>query len=172
MPLLPQPAEPQKTEVTAEAQTPPAETPVLEAAPVPETTPEKGKEVFVEGEPMPAIAAPVVEHPPETPASLPVAVAPLIETPKDPVQEKIDAIFERNVGDAFAELQPLQQEAFRVAAEQAAAAVRALLSAPKLEPPKIRDVVAGVLRLLPETNPWWVEQEAALKTQALLALRA
>jgi len=170
--LSSQPAEPQTTETNIETPTAPVEAPVLEAAPQSETAPATGQEVYVEGEPLPA-PAPVAEIKQE---ALAVSSAParpaLVEIPKDPIQKKIDDIFERNVADAFGELQPLQQEAFRVAAETAAASVRALLSAPKLEPAKIRESVAGILRLLPETNPWWVEYEAMLKTQALLELRA
>jgi len=168
MPLSPQPTEPQTTETNIETPV----TPVVEVAPTVETAPAKEQEVYVEGEPLPATTPVAVikqEAPVETPGS---TRATLVEIPKDPVQIKIDGIFERNVADAFGELQPLQQEAFRVAAETAARAVRALLSAPKLEPAKIREVVTGVLRLLPETNPWWVEQEAALKTEALVSLRA
>lgn len=172
MPLSPLPAEPQTTEASIETPAAPIETPVLEAVPTIETAPIKEREVYVEGEPLPTQAPEAVsklEAP--SPAPTPVRAAP-VEIPKDPIQKKIDDIFERNVADAFGELQPLQQEAFRVAAETAAASVHALLSAPKLEPTKIRAVVAGILQLLPETNPWWVEQEAALKTEALVALRA
>ncbi len=168
--LSSQPAEPQTTETNIETPTAPVEAPVLEAAPQSETAPATGQEVYVEGEPLPA-PAPVAEIKQEAPPPTPARAA-LVEIPKDPAQEKIDKIFEANIADAFGELQPLQQEAFRVAAETAAASVRALLSAPKLEPAKIRESVAGILRLLPETNPWWVEYEAMLKTQALLELRA
>lgn len=174
MPLSLQPVEPQNTKAIAETQATPVEAPILEVAETPETAPEKGQEVYVEGEPLPPGALP---PPQETaaPQALTRETHPApVEIPKDPIQLIIEKKLETGVAEAFSELEPLAQEAFKVEGENTGAAVRALLSAPKFDAKQVKrifDLVRKWLSLLPNTNPWWVEQWAKAKTGALVRVR-
>lgn len=174
MPLSSQPVEPQTTKINIETSAAPVETPILEVAGTPETTLEKGQEVYVEGEPLPPGVLPPAQE-----TSVPQAPAQetrpaLVEIPQDPVQLVIEKKLEAGVGEAFSALEPLAQEAFKVEGENIGATVRALLSAPKLGPKQVKEIFDSVhrwLSLLPGTNPWWVEQEAKAKTGALVRVR-
>ncbi|MEK7532300.1 MAG: hypothetical protein AAB579_01700, partial [Patescibacteria group bacterium] len=165
------------SETTIETPPAPVETPVLEAAPeatpLSETASEKGKEVYVDGEPLPHGVLP---PPQETPAAVPVeATRPaLVEIPQDPIQHAIEKKLEAGVGEAFAALEPLAQEVFKVEGEHTGAAVRALLAARTLGPQQVKGIFVSVhrwLSLLPDTNPWWIEQEAHAKMGALVRVR-
>ncbi len=165
MPLLPQPAESQKVE-----------TPVLEVAPTPETAAPsvEHKEVFVDNEPLPPGVLP---PPQETLAPAPPVQETrpaLVEIPRDPIQLTIEKKLEAGVGEAFAALEPLAQEAFKGEGENTGAAVRALLSAPTFGSKQVKGIFDSVhrwLSLLPSTNPWWVEQLAHAKMGALVRVR-
>lgn len=146
------------------------------------TTPETGAiapsvkhtEVYVEGEPLPPGVLPPRQETAAPPAPAQETRPALVEIPHDPIQRTIEKKLEAGVDEAFAALEPLAQEAFKVRGENTGAAVRALLSAPTLGPKQVREIFDSVhrwLSLLPNTNPWWVEQEAKAKTGALVRVR-
>lgn len=146
---------------------------IPEIAPLaPQEIPEK--EVYVEGEPLPPSALP-----PRQETAAPQALAretrpASIEISKDQIQLTIEKKLEMGVAEAFSALEPLAQEAFKVEGENTGTAVRALLSAPKFNAKQVKklfDLVHRWLSLLPNTHPWWVEQEAKAKTGALVRVR-
>lgn len=145
-----------------------------EQAPVVET--KTGPDIYVEGEPLPpGVLASAKETAPETATAAPqqetVAPAPVSE---DPAQKAIESKMETGVEEAFGALEPLAQQAFLARGQEAAFAVRNLLTAPTLDAKTVKgltDTVRGWLALLPGASPVWLEQQTWATVGSLMEIR-
>ncbi|MBI2444017.1 MAG: hypothetical protein HYV42_02115 [Candidatus Magasanikbacteria bacterium] len=136
----------------------------------PEAAPEATPETVAEKEAA-AAAAPAEEAKPKlrllprlrkTPPALPKT--------RDEVTVRIEKILEEGVGDAFARLSPVAKEEFKLKGEETARAIRTLLQATHVKVKKIFRLILAWLKMLPGINRFFLEQEAKIKTDKIIAL--
>ena len=77
---------------------------------------------------------------------------------------------EEGLSDAFRVMTPIQKQEFKIAGEKTAFEIRQLLRATKIKIKKIFQLLLGWLRLLPGINRYFLEQEAKIKADKILAL--
>ncbi|MBI4090021.1 MAG: hypothetical protein HY421_01325 [Candidatus Kerfeldbacteria bacterium] len=89
----------------------------------------------------------------------------------DPLVKEIEDILSADLGPMYRTMSPSQQRVFRVEGERTAAAVRRLLEQAKLKVKTILDLIRRWLRLIPGVSKFFLEQEAKIKTDRVLAVR-
>lgn len=109
---------------------------------------------------------PVVEEAPV--AAAPVAAQPAA-APKDPLLADIESALQEDLEDLYKQLPPARQKQFRVRGEQAATSIRQLLVSAHANVKKIFQIIADWLKLIPGVNRFFLEQEAKIKTDKILA---
>lgn len=90
---------------------------------------------------------------------------------KDAVMMEVEQIMEDGIRDAFRELTPIQQERFKIKGEETAWKIRELLRAAHVKVKKIFQLLLEWLKMLPGVNRFFLEQEAKIKTDKILALK-
>ena len=157
------------------------ETPAAIAAPeaapqaaIPETEAPAMIEVEVERPILPAkeIAPPAPEIAVES--VVPPVKAPLAPAVAPPVEEElakvVGNILEEDLDVLYRELTPEEQEVIKKKGEETAQKISALLTAAKIKAKKIITLIVAWLRLIPKVNKYFIEQEAKIKTDKILAL--
>ncbi|MSU75063.1 MAG: hypothetical protein EXS55_00905 [Candidatus Magasanikbacteria bacterium] len=89
---------------------------------------------------------------------------------RDGVTVKIEKIMEDGVGDAFSRLSPVAREEFKLKGEETARAIRLLLQNTHIKVKKIFELILNWLRMLPGINRFFLEQEAKIKTDRIIAI--
>ncbi len=97
----------------------------------------------------------------------PMKAIPLMS---DPLTQKIEKILEENVGDAYSRLSPLAQQEFKLKGEVVSQKISDLLKSTHIKVKKIFQLILEWLRLLPGINRFFLEQEAKIKTDRIIAL--
>ncbi len=147
---------------------PETQTPVAtpEIAPTPEQEPQT--EAASE---QPEMAAPTQEAEKNAPRKPLKKRGPVvIPQHRDEVTVKIEKILEEGVGDAYARLSPVAKQEFKMKGEEAARDIRELLKATHVKVKKILHIILEWLKLLPGVNKFFLEQEAKIKTDRIIAL--
>lgn len=88
----------------------------------------------------------------------------------DPLTQKIEKILEENVSDAYSRLSPIAQQEFKLKGEIASQKISELLKTTHIKVKKIFQLVLEWLKLLPGINRFFLEQEAKIKTDQIIAL--
>ncbi len=113
---------------------------------------------------------------PETSTRAPVAIHQQNSHPepipslKDPFILQIEKIMEENLGDVFLALTPVQKQQFKIKGEETANKIRQILSTTKVRLGKIIRLIFDWLKLLPGINRFFLEQEAKIKAEKIIAL--
>lgn len=89
---------------------------------------------------------------------------------RDEVTVRIEKILEDRVGDAYNRLSPVAKQEFKIKGEETARQIRELLSSTHIKVKKIFRLILEWLKMLPGVNRFFLEQEAKIKTDRLLAL--
>lgn len=89
---------------------------------------------------------------------------------RDDLTLKIEHVMEDGLKDAFVSLSPLEQQEFKLKGEQTARAIRNLLGETKIKIKKIFQLLLEWLKLLPGVNRFFLEQEAKIKVDQILAI--
>ncbi|MFA6105301.1 MAG: hypothetical protein WC725_01725 [Patescibacteria group bacterium] len=89
---------------------------------------------------------------------------------RDPVAQKIEKILEENVGEAYSRLSPIAKEEFKIKGEITAKKIAELLSSTHVKVKKVFQLIMEWLKMLPGINRFFLEQEAKIKTDRILAL--
>lgn len=89
---------------------------------------------------------------------------------RDNLAIEIEHIMEDGLGDAFRTLPPLQQQEFKLKGEQTAIQIRSLLQETKIKVKKIFELLIEWLKFLPGVNRFFLEQEAKIKADHIMAL--
>ena len=97
----------------------------------------------------------------------PAVVRPVIA---DPLTQKIEKILEENVGDAYSRLSPIAKQEFKLKGEKVADKISILLKSTHIKVKKIFQLILEWLRFLPGVNHFFLEQEAKIKTDRIIAL--
>lgn len=91
--------------------------------------------------------------------------------PRDEMAVRIEKILEEGLNDSFQRLSPIAKEEFKLKGEQTASKIRELLRAAHVKVKKIFRLIYNWLRLLPGINRFFLEQEAKIKTDKIIALK-
>ncbi len=134
--------------------------PVPERRPLPETLPP----VEVEG-PRPA--------PTSAPAPAPVPARPPTPSVSGKPAElvAIESVLSENLGDLYQQLDPATQERFKTKGEETATKIELLFQSAKASAKKVLDLIRSWLSIIPGVNKFFLEQEAKIKTDKVMALK-
>jgi hypothetical protein len=90
---------------------------------------------------------------------------------RDELTIQVEKVMEDGLADAFRELTPIQKQEFKIKGEQTAFAIRALLKKSHIKAKEIFKLIMEWLKLLPGINKFFLEQEAKIKTDKIIALK-
>ena len=90
---------------------------------------------------------------------------------KDAVMIKIEKIMEEGLNDSYQRLSPVAKQEFKLKGEQTAVQIRDLLKSAHVKIKKILRLILDWLRMLPGINHFFLEQEAKIKTDKIIALK-
>ncbi len=93
-----------------------------------------------------------------------------IPTIKDEITRRVERVMEEGLGDAYRELTVVQQQEFKIKGEETAWKIRQLLKRGHIKIKEIFKLLVEWLRLLPGINKFFIEQEAKIKADKILAL--
>lgn len=117
--------------------------------------------------PQPALKESIGQKPRPSIKKRPVLPPPA----KDEVVIKIEKILEEGLNDSFQRLSPIAQQEFKLKGEQTATQLRDLLKDTHVKIRKILRLILDWLRMLPGINHFFLEQEAKIKTDRIMALK-
>lgn len=104
----------------------------------------------------------------EQPSSAPASVVPARRI--DPLTAEVEEIMSEDLGTEYAKLTPQQRIVFRREGEKAASKIRILLEHARVKAKSIIEIIRRWLRLIPGVNKFFLEQEAKIKADKILAL--
>jgi hypothetical protein len=142
----------------------------------PEFVKEAPSEIEIQKEkeaiPSPEVVLPKIEEKKEEPVlSAPAAPTPAAPA-KSPFLEKIEDVLQEDLEDIYFQLPAEKQAEFRQTGEETASKIVLLLSSVKVQVRKILELIVKWLRVIPHVNKYFLEQEAKIKTDKLLELKA
>lgn len=129
-----------------------------------EATPERASQ--------PAAAVPEVQ-PVDLPSS-PVILAPPVaaNAPTDPMVKRVEDILSDGMGSAYASMDQVTQQKFKAVGETTAVTITRMLGQTKIQVKKIVQLILVWLRIIPNVNAFYLEQEAKIKTDALMRMNS
>src|SRR3989338_152946 len=89
---------------------------------------------------------------------------------RDAVTRQVEQIMAAGLEDAYREMTPLQRQEFKIEGEKTAWEIRNLLRAGRAKIKKIFQLILRWLRLLPGVNKFFLEQEAKIKADKIMAM--
>lgn len=101
----------------------------------------------------------------------PKKAKPIIPQVKDEMTQKIEKIMEEDLKDAFLELTPVQKQEFKIKGDEVLGKIRLLMNKTKINIKKIIKLLLSWLKILPGINKFFLEQEAKIKADKILALK-
>lgn len=114
-----------------------------------QAAPEAKVQTAAEGQPATVVAAPVV--------------------PKDEITVKIEKILEDGMADYFKELPPEAKERFQKKGQEVAGELTGMVRLFKVQVKVVLELVKAWLLTIPSVNKYFLEQEAKIKTDGILA---
>ena len=93
------------------------------------------------------------------------------QPPADLMVKNIESTMAEGLEDAYKEMDPALQQRFKQTGEDTANAISKLLQQSKLQVKKIVTLLLRWLRLIPRVNPYYLEQQAKIKADAIVALK-
>lgn len=90
---------------------------------------------------------------------------------RDALVVEVEKVMEEGLKEAWKELGPIQRQEFKIKGEQTAVQIRELLKAAHVKVKKIFRLIVEWLKMLPGINRFFLEQEAKIKTDKILALK-
>lgn len=102
----------------------------------------------------------------------PVPVHPTSFAPtKDPALLSIEHILADGMDSAYTSMDAATQVRFKQVGEATAVTLARMMEQTKIQVKKIVQIILVWLRIIPNVNPFYLEQEAKIKADALLALK-
>jgi hypothetical protein len=90
---------------------------------------------------------------------------------RDEMTLKIEKIMEEDLKDAFTELTTVQKQQFKIKGEETAEKIKLLLTKTKINIKKVVKLLLEWLKILPGINKFFLEQEAKIKADKIIALK-
>jgi hypothetical protein len=106
------------------------------------------------------------EKPGITTVTTPMVAPP----PKSGTLVKIEKILEEDLEDFYFSMPPEQQKAFKEKGEETASAIENMVRAGKAIGRKILKLIRAWLKMIPGVNKFFLEQEAKIKTDKVMAM--
>ncbi|MBP9748865.1 hypothetical protein KBD18_01540 [Patescibacteria group bacterium] len=107
----------------------------------------------------------------ESPAlSVPLPIAPAQQRTKDPVLKQVEEILEEDLGETYNSLPPELRAKFKEQGEVVATSIQRMIGGAKVHAKKVLQLVVTWLRIIPHINRFFLEQEAKIKTDRIIAL--
>lgn len=103
-------------------------------------------------------------------AVVPNVVAPIVQ--KDQITKDIEAVLAADLTDVFLQLAPEKRLAFKEAGERVAQKISIMMQTGKVQVRRMLDLIRDWLRLVPGVNKYFLEQEAKIKADTLIAYYA
>lgn len=110
---------------------------------------------------------PVDLVPPPNPVPISLAVQPST----DVLVKSVENTMAEGLEEAYKKMDPALQQQFKQTGEETANAISKLLQQSKIQVKKIVTLLLRWLRLIPRVNPYYLEQQAKIKADALVALK-
>lgn len=107
----------------------------------------------------------LVPAPNLTPA--PVAIHP----PSNKLVKDIEGAMASGLEDAYLAMDAATQQQFKQVGEETASAIEQLLQQSKIHIKKIVTLLLRWLKIIPQVNPYYLEQQAKIKADAIVALK-
>lgn len=123
--------------------------------------PAMGADVRAEAAPAPAK---------ETAPAAKAAAVPAMPEQKDKYRVRVERVLEQNLWDLYFALPQGAREKFKAQGEAAAAALRTAIESKRVKPSQVLKPVLKWLKTIPKVNPYFLEQEAKIKTDQIMAL--
>jgi len=138
------------------------------------STPETGAayEIPQTSETVPNLAESGVNKPEIPSPTQPVVSAISAVAPKSAALTKIETVLEEDLDQIYFQLPPEKQAEFRAKGEETASKIVSLMSQAKIQVKKILDLIMDWLKIIPGINRFFLEQEAKIKTDKILALKS
>lgn len=102
-------------------------------------------------------------------SAAPVVVSPSL---KSETLLRIEQVMEERLQSVFHEMSPNVKVVFKQKGEQTASEIEVLMHKVKIQSKKIFHLLFAWLRIIPGVNQYFLEQEAKLKTDELLQMKA
>ena len=134
-----------------------------------EQPPERGAEApTVSSAERPAVS----ERKPVAPA-IPMSSVPVVpaRTAKSPMLYQVENILEEDLVELYRQLTPEQRKQFKAEGERTARKIETLLKKAIVTVMEIIRLIRRWMRLLPGANVFFIEQEAKIKAERILALK-
>lgn len=95
----------------------------------------------------------------------------IIPQVKDQLTVDIENVMEEGLKDVFNELDTIQREEFKIKGEETAIQIRNIMRQAKIKAKAIIKLLIAWLKMLPGVNRFFIEQEAKIKADKIMALR-
>ncbi len=89
---------------------------------------------------------------------------------KDEITVRIEKVMEEGIADAYRELTPIQKQEFKMKGEETAYKIRELMKKTHVKIKDIFRLIYEWLRMLPGINKFFLEQEAKIKADKIIAI--
>jgi len=90
---------------------------------------------------------------------------------KDELTVKVEKIMEEGLREAYEKMPPIAQQEFKIKGEETAEKISQLLKKTHIKIKKIFALIFDWLKMIPGINYFFLEQEAKIKTDRILALK-
>lgn len=99
------------------------------------------------------------------------AVAPPPLQPLNPQRQQIESILQADLLELYQSLDEPTRQRFKLVGEETATKIEVLLQSTKVQVKKIVELIKQWLKIIPHLNKHFIEQEAKIKTDRLLATK-
>ena len=90
---------------------------------------------------------------------------------KDPTMLKVEKIMEEGLREAYEKMSPVAKQEFKIKGEETAEKIGQLLKKTHIQVKKIFTLIFEWLKIIPGVNYFFLEQEAKIKTDKIIALK-
>ena len=142
----------------------PVQSPASEIEKIAESQKEKPVVVIAE---KPAVEKELPSRPAPAPAPVPQSPASFTV---DPITKEIEGILEEDLAKVDANLPDAVKPQFKAQGEFVARSIREMVVRAKVKTRKVLKLIIGWLKMIPGVNKFFLEQEAAIKTQKIIIL--
>jgi len=140
-----------------------------EAPPAPESAPEKALErVRPAFEIKEEVVRPPVMPKKPLPASAQTVAEPL---PKSQLQHQVEGVLEEGMASVYLKLSPEKRAEFKKAGEETALKITKMLQQAVLKIKEVFHLIFKWLKIIPGASKYFLEQEAKIKSDRILALK-
>lgn len=101
----------------------------------------------------------------------PVSAPALPKVAKSERQKEVEAVLAEDLVSLYQKLDPAHQEQFKLEGEKVAFKIETLLQRAKVRANEILKLIKNWLKLIPGVNKFFLEQEAKIKTDKIMALK-